>query len=66
MQCSLPGLLGDPQPEEETIQTLTRNFYWKCIHDIFRVENFWGHIEKPQILELCPVCKVRVHGAYSS
>jgi hypothetical protein len=34
-----------------TIQRLTRNFYWKCIHNIFRVGNFWGHIEKLQILE---------------
>ncbi|KAJ7336769.1 hypothetical protein DFH08DRAFT_706075, partial [Mycena albidolilacea] len=40
-----------------TIQRLIRNFYWKCIHDIFHVGNFWNHIEMSQILETCPVCK---------
>ncbi|KAF8163910.1 hypothetical protein K438DRAFT_1618039 [Mycena galopus ATCC 62051] len=40
------------------IQRSTRNFLWKCIHNIFRVGDFWQHIENLEILGRCPHCKV--------
>ncbi|KAF8207351.1 hypothetical protein K438DRAFT_1575714 [Mycena galopus ATCC 62051] len=40
------------------IQRSTRNFLWKFIHNIFRVGDFWQHIENLEILGRCPHCKV--------
>ncbi|KAJ6503810.1 hypothetical protein C8R45DRAFT_818102 [Mycena sanguinolenta] len=40
------------------IQRVTRNFLWKCIHDIFPIGHFWNHIENSEILGQCPHCKV--------
>ncbi|KAJ6505702.1 hypothetical protein C8R47DRAFT_967574 [Mycena vitilis] len=40
------------------IPRLTRNFLWKCVHNIFRVGPFWDHIENLEFLGQCPHCKV--------
>ncbi|KAJ6530105.1 hypothetical protein B0H19DRAFT_967923 [Mycena capillaripes] len=40
------------------IQRLTRNFLWKCLHNTFRVGDFWYHIENLQIFGRCPDCNV--------
>ncbi|KAJ6490931.1 hypothetical protein C8R45DRAFT_825988, partial [Mycena sanguinolenta] len=40
------------------IRRVTRNFLWKCIHDIFRIGHFWNHIENSEIIGQCPHCKV--------
>lgn len=38
------------------IQRITRNFLWKCVHNIFRIGHFWNHIENLEILGQCPSC----------
>ncbi|KAJ6469855.1 hypothetical protein C8R45DRAFT_778037, partial [Mycena sanguinolenta] len=40
------------------IQRKTRNFLWKCVHNIFRLGDFWKHIDNLQIFGLCPHCKI--------
>ena len=39
-------------------QRLTREFYWKCIHNVFRVGDFWTHIQNSEVLGRCHVCDV--------
>ncbi|KAJ6451182.1 hypothetical protein C8R45DRAFT_848593, partial [Mycena sanguinolenta] len=41
-----------------TLQRLTREFMWKCIHNTFRVGDFWSHIETLEIYGRCHVCDV--------
>ncbi|KAJ6468950.1 hypothetical protein C8R45DRAFT_837603 [Mycena sanguinolenta] len=41
-----------------TLQCLTREFYWKCIHDRFRVGDFWLHIEALSVRAECQTCQV--------
>jgi hypothetical protein len=41
-----------------TFQRLTREFYWKCLHDIFRVGHLWTHVQHSEILGCCHVCSV--------
>jgi hypothetical protein len=41
-----------------TFQRLTREFYWKCIHNIFRVGDFWNHIQNSEIFGRCHICEV--------
>jgi hypothetical protein len=41
-----------------TIHRLTRNFLWKCIHDIYRVGYFWDHIPNCEIFGQCHTCRV--------
>ena len=41
-----------------TLQRLTRNFLWKCIHETFRIGDYWTNIETREVLGLCPVCGV--------
>ncbi|KAF8185612.1 hypothetical protein K438DRAFT_1481183, partial [Mycena galopus ATCC 62051] len=33
-----------------------REFYWRCIHNTFRVGDFWSHIGTLEILGSCHVC----------
>ncbi|KAJ6512809.1 hypothetical protein C8R45DRAFT_813174, partial [Mycena sanguinolenta] len=40
------------------IQRKTRNFLWKCVHNIFRLGDFWKHIDNLQVFSLCTHCKV--------
>ncbi|KAJ7237239.1 hypothetical protein C8J57DRAFT_1087743 [Mycena rebaudengoi] len=40
------------------ILRLTRNFLWKCMHNIFHVGSFWDHVPNLEILGQCPVCGV--------
>ncbi|KAJ7216124.1 hypothetical protein C8J57DRAFT_1096195 [Mycena rebaudengoi] len=40
------------------IQRLTRNFPWKCVHNIFRVGDFWRHIYNLEIFSQCTYCNV--------
>jgi hypothetical protein len=41
-----------------TFQRLTREFYWKCIHNIFRVGHFWTHIQHSEVFGSCHICDV--------
>ncbi|KAJ6507061.1 hypothetical protein C8R45DRAFT_1176752, partial [Mycena sanguinolenta] len=41
-----------------TLQRLTREFYWKCIHNTFRVGDFWLHIDPLSIRAECQTCRV--------
>jgi hypothetical protein len=41
-----------------TLQQLTREFFWKCLHNIFRVGEFWDHIPNSEIFGRCNICKV--------
>jgi hypothetical protein len=41
-----------------TFQRLTREFFWKCIHNTFRVGDFWSHIETLEIYGRCHACGV--------
>lgn len=41
-----------------TLQCLTREFLWKCIHNIFRVGDFWLHTETLTVRAECRVCHV--------
>ncbi|KAJ6474168.1 hypothetical protein C8R45DRAFT_1054783 [Mycena sanguinolenta] len=41
-----------------TLQRLTREFYWKCIHNAFRVGDFWLHIDPLSIRAECQTCRV--------
>jgi hypothetical protein len=41
-----------------TLQRRSREFYWKCIHNTFRVRDFWTHIEHLEIIGTCQVCDV--------
>ncbi|KAJ7926692.1 hypothetical protein B0H13DRAFT_1599414 [Mycena leptocephala] len=36
-----------------TLQRMTREFLWKCIHNTFRVGDFWSHLDT---LEICSQC----------
>ncbi|KAF8191032.1 hypothetical protein K438DRAFT_1591761, partial [Mycena galopus ATCC 62051] len=40
------------------IQRTTRNFLWKCVHNIYRVGDFWKHINNLEIFGLCTYCKI--------
>ncbi|KAJ7226178.1 hypothetical protein C8J57DRAFT_1093494, partial [Mycena rebaudengoi] len=40
------------------ILRLTRNFLWKCMHNIIHVGSFWDHVPNLEILGQCPVCGV--------
>ncbi|KAJ6593712.1 hypothetical protein B0H19DRAFT_921444 [Mycena capillaripes] len=41
-----------------TFQRLTCKFYWKCIHNIFRVGDFWTHIQHSEVFGYCHICDV--------
>jgi hypothetical protein len=36
-----------------TLQCMTREFFWKCIHNTFRVGDFWSHLDT-----------IEIHGQY--
>ncbi|KAJ7303103.1 hypothetical protein DFH08DRAFT_722242 [Mycena albidolilacea] len=40
------------------IHRLTRNFLWKCIHNIYYVGPFWEHIPSLETFGLCETCRV--------
>ncbi|KAJ7776419.1 hypothetical protein B0H16DRAFT_1302521 [Mycena metata] len=39
-----------------TLQRLTREFLWKCVHNTFRVGDFWGHIDTKELYGPCHFC----------
>ncbi|KAJ7814472.1 hypothetical protein B0H13DRAFT_1514350, partial [Mycena leptocephala] len=41
-----------------TLQRMTREFFWKCIHNTFRVGDFWSHIDTLEICGQCHTCGV--------
>jgi len=41
-----------------TFQRLTREFFWKCIHNTFRVGDFWTHIDTLEMWGRCHTCEV--------
>ncbi|KAJ7872702.1 hypothetical protein B0H13DRAFT_1633742 [Mycena leptocephala] len=41
-----------------TLQRMTREFFWKCIHNTFRVGDFWSHIDTLEIRGRCHTCGV--------
>jgi hypothetical protein len=41
-----------------TLQRLTREFLWKCIHNTFRVGDFYSHIDILEIRGRCHACEV--------
>ncbi|KAJ7278743.1 hypothetical protein C8J57DRAFT_1059528 [Mycena rebaudengoi] len=41
-----------------TLQRLTREFFWKCIHNVFRVGDFWLHIDTLEIRGQRHFCNV--------
>jgi hypothetical protein len=44
--------------QSTTLQRWSRGFYWKCVHNTFRVGDFWTHIEHLEIIGKCQVCDV--------
>ncbi|KAJ7861304.1 hypothetical protein B0H13DRAFT_2237295 [Mycena leptocephala] len=38
------------------IHCLTRNFLWKCMHDIFHIGPYWEHVPNLEILGQCQTC----------
>ena len=66
IRCSVQEL-SKYTPSDETIwksirsvttQRLTREFFWKCMHNTFRVGDFWLNIESLKIRGRCHVCRV--------
>ncbi|KAJ6521679.1 hypothetical protein DFH09DRAFT_1097664 [Mycena vulgaris] len=47
-----------PRSDPEISTGLTRNFLWKCMHNIYRVGSFWDHIPNLEMLGQCPFCRV--------
>ncbi|KAJ7223723.1 hypothetical protein C8J57DRAFT_954270, partial [Mycena rebaudengoi] len=54
--------ISDYTPTDKTIwksiravnlQRLTREFLWECIHNIFRVGDFWTHLDTLEIRGRC-------------
>ncbi|KAJ7266133.1 hypothetical protein C8J57DRAFT_1068982 [Mycena rebaudengoi] len=41
-----------------TLQRKTRELFWKCMHNTFRVGDFWDHIETAEIQGRCHSCEV--------
>lgn len=41
-----------------TLQRLSREFYWKCIHGTFRVGTYWDHIPQFEHFGICTTCQV--------
>jgi hypothetical protein len=41
-----------------TLQRLTREVFWKCLHSIFRVGEYWDHIPNSEIFGQCNICEV--------
>ncbi|KAJ7839656.1 hypothetical protein B0H13DRAFT_1650072 [Mycena leptocephala] len=41
-----------------TLQRTTREFFWKCIHNTFRVGDFWSHLDTLEIHGQCHTCGV--------
>ncbi|KAJ6471324.1 hypothetical protein DFH09DRAFT_954423, partial [Mycena vulgaris] len=39
------------------IHRLTRNFLWKCLHNIYHVGSFWEYIPNREILGQCQTCR---------
>jgi hypothetical protein len=44
-----------------TLQRLTREFYWKCVLNTFRVGDFWEHIQNSEIFGICNVTETLEH-----
>ncbi|KAJ6460238.1 hypothetical protein C8R45DRAFT_1056146 [Mycena sanguinolenta] len=40
------------------IHRLTRNFLWKCLHNVFHVGEFWDHVPNLEFLGECQTCRV--------
>ncbi|KAJ7195055.1 hypothetical protein GGX14DRAFT_377294, partial [Mycena pura] len=40
------------------LRRLHRELFWKSIHNIFRVGDFWTHIENLETIVVCPTCAV--------
>jgi hypothetical protein len=40
------------------LRRLHRQLFWKSIHNIFRVGDFWTHIENLEAIAVCPTCGV--------
>lgn len=66
IRCSVQEISGYTPADEAiwksirslTLQRLTREFFWKCIHNTFRVGDFWSHIETLEINGTCHACNV--------
>ncbi|KAJ7228077.1 hypothetical protein C8J57DRAFT_1092762 [Mycena rebaudengoi] len=41
-----------------TMQQLSREYFWKCIHNTFRIGDFWSHIDTLEIRGICHMCEV--------
>ena len=66
IRCSIAEVF-EYQPTDSAIWTslrsrnltrLSRNFLWKCLHDIYCVGFFWEHMPNLENLSQCPTCKV--------
>jgi hypothetical protein len=66
IRCAVQGI-SNLSPTDEmiwksirasTFQRLTREFYWMCLHNIFRVGYFWDHIPHSENFGHCHVCEV--------
>lgn len=42
----------------EIVTSVDWEFYWKCIHNTFRVGDFWTHIDTLEIQRRCHACGV--------
>ncbi|KAJ6490089.1 hypothetical protein C8R45DRAFT_1053237 [Mycena sanguinolenta] len=40
------------------IHRLTRNFLWKCLHNVFHVGEVWDHVPNLEFLGECQTCRV--------
>ncbi|KAJ6527512.1 hypothetical protein B0H19DRAFT_969846 [Mycena capillaripes] len=64
IRCSMEDEFGF-QPTDSTIWTsmrsknihrLTRNFLWKCVHDIYHLGKFWERVPTLEHLAQCSAC----------
>ncbi|KAJ7269036.1 hypothetical protein C8J57DRAFT_947103, partial [Mycena rebaudengoi] len=66
IRCSVEEVSGHTASDETiwksvrsvTLQCLTREFYWKCIHNTFKVGDYWSHINTLESRGRCSVCDV--------
>ncbi|KAJ6489391.1 hypothetical protein DFH09DRAFT_848674, partial [Mycena vulgaris] len=42
----------------KNLRRLHRELSWKSIHNIFRVGDFWTHIDNLEVISVCPTCGV--------
>ncbi|KAJ6452006.1 hypothetical protein C8R47DRAFT_998274 [Mycena vitilis] len=66
VRCSVQKISGYTPGDETiwkstrslTLQRLTREFFWNCIHNTFRVGEYWSHLDNLEICGQCSTCGI--------